>query len=47
MILLTGYWEKDANLIIESSQEFPDSTSKTALEAQAHRELPDEHKQNG
>ncbi|MEU0214052.1 hypothetical protein ABZ281_02650 [Streptomyces sp. NPDC006265] len=47
MILLTGYWDKDANLVIESSQEFPDSTSKTELEAQAYRELSDEHKQNG
>ncbi|MEU0942383.1 hypothetical protein ABZ379_06235 [Streptomyces canus] len=45
MILLTGHWDKDANLVIESSQEFPDSTSKAELEAQACKELAD--KQNG
>lgn len=45
MILLTGYWDEDANLVIESSEEFPDSASKTELEAQAYKGLAD--KQNG
>ncbi|WP_329271819.1 hypothetical protein [Streptomyces sp. NBC_01451] len=47
MILLTGHWDKDGNLVIETSQEYPDSTSKTELDALAYRDLPDEHKQDG
>ncbi|MFD7537444.1 hypothetical protein [Streptomyces sp. NPDC059819] len=39
MILLTGHWDEDANLVITTSQEYPDSTSKRELEAQAYREL--------
>ena len=45
MILLTGHWDEDGNLAIETSQEFPDSTSDTELDAQAYKELED--KQNG
>ena len=47
MILLTGYWDEDANLVIETSKEYPDSTSKTELDAEAYRNLPEEHRQNG
>ncbi|MFJ9901186.1 hypothetical protein ACIQPR_48600 [Streptomyces sp. NPDC091280] len=45
MILLTGYWGEGANLVIESSQEFPDSMSKTELDEHADKKLAD--RQNG
>ncbi|MEU7146993.1 hypothetical protein AB0B15_02975 [Streptomyces sp. NPDC045456] len=45
MILLTGHWDEYGNLVIESSQEFPDDTSSRELDAQAYRELA--NKQNG
>ncbi|WP_369042296.1 hypothetical protein [Streptomyces sp. Midd1] len=47
MILLVGYWDGDANLVIESSQEVPDSTPKAQLEAEVYRGMAEEHRQNG
>lgn len=41
MILLIGHWDKDANLVIESSQEFPDDTPQPALEAKTYEEMDD------
>lgn len=45
MILLVGYWDEDANLVIESSQELPDSTPQPELDAEVYRQMED--KQNG
>ncbi|MYR62433.1 hypothetical protein GTY54_41620 [Streptomyces sp. SID625] len=45
MILLTDYWDENANLVIELSREFTDSASKAELETRAYRDLPEEHKQ--
>ncbi|MFJ5725823.1 hypothetical protein [Streptomyces sp. NPDC093149] len=39
MILLVGWWDRDANLIIESSRELPDDTPRKELEAEANRKM--------
>lgn len=45
MILLIGRWDKDANLVIESSQELPDDAPRKEIEAEVYRAMDD--KQNG
>lgn len=45
MILLMGRWDRDGNLIIESSRQLPDDTPRKELDTEVYRELDD--KQNG